>query len=253
MLFRSSLKFMGNGAWFTVVERSRLDGLLRERKLIQDTYSSVKLTPEKLVSPLHFAEYLLEGGIISFDSSTVSGGLGATYLGIGPGASYLKNFITITLRLVEVRTGRVVTSVTTSKTIYSVTYNFSYTKFVSIDNLLNIQTNITTSEPTQIAVRETIETAVYELVRQAIPLGLWYTRPPEIISASIMASAMRNDLKQQSQGNENSVQERSTKQAPKRSPSQPSVSPRATQKPNDKLAPHNSDGYLTPDRRPIQR
>jgi len=217
-----SLKFMGNGAWFTVVERSRLDALLRERKLIQDTYSAVKLTPEKLVSPLQFAEYLFEGGIISFDATTVSGGVGATYLGIGPAAAYLKNFITVTLRMVEVRTGHVVTSVTTSKTIYSVSYNLSYTKFVSVDNLLNVQASISTSEPTQIAVREAIEAAVYQLVQQAAPLGLWSTRPPEVIPVGVMARAMRDSLKSQSDADKKTEPDRRPAAPPPKS--SPSVS-----------------------------
>jgi curli production assembly/transport component CsgG len=194
-----SLKFMGNGAWFTVVERSRLDALLRERKLIQDTYSAVKMTPEKRVSPLQFAEYLLEGGIISFDSTVVSGGIGASYLGIGPQASYLKNLITVTLRIVEVRTGNVIASVTTSKSIFSVSYNLSYTKYVSADSdLLDVRGAVTSSEPTQIAVREAIESAVYQLVQQAVPLRLWSSKPPEVIPPDVMARALRDAIKSQS-------------------------------------------------------
>lgn len=192
-----TLKFMGNGAWFTVVERSRLEDLLRERKLVQDTYAAVKRTPEKLVSPLQFAEYLFEGGIISFDSTVVSGGVGATYLGIGPSASYLKNFITVTLRLVEVRTGRVVSSVTTSKSIFSVTHGLSLTKYISVDqNLLEVHGNITHTEPTQIAVREAIESAAYQVVREASDMRLWSTHPPEVLPPHLLADAMRDSFKQ---------------------------------------------------------
>ena len=188
-----TLNSVGGGAWFSVVERSRVDDLLRERTLIQDTYSAVKRTPESIVSPLHFAEYLFEGGITSFDATIVSGGLGATYLGLGPTSNYLKNLVTVTLRLVEVRTGKVITSVTTSKSILSVTYDLSITKYITVGgNFLDVHGSFSHVEPTQIAVREAIEAAVYELMRQTYALGLWKTNSPEVLPAHLMAAAIRN-------------------------------------------------------------
>jgi curli production assembly/transport component CsgG len=195
-----TLKLVGNGTWFWIAERSRLEHLLRERRLVQDTYAAVKRTPEKIVSPLLFAEYLLEGGIISFDSTVVSGGIGAKYLGVGSNVNYLKNFITVTLRLVNVRTGNVVTSITASKSVYSITGDFSLTKFISVsDDLLDIHAGVTSTEPTQIAVREAIESAVYHLIMHASATGLWDTPPPEMLPPQVLATALRSSLAAESQ------------------------------------------------------
>ena len=207
-----TLKLVGNGTWFWVAERSRLEHLLRERRLVQDTYAAVKRTPERIVSPLLFAEYLLEGGIISFDSTVVSGGIGAKYLGVGGNVNYLKNFITVTLRIVNVRTGNVVTSITTSKSIYSITGDFSLTKFISVsEDLLDIQAGVTSTEPTQIAVREAIESAVYHLVMQASEIGLWDTPAPEMLPPRVLAATLRSSI---ASGSPKPAKEKPTKLAP---------------------------------------
>ena len=60
-----ALKTAGSGTWFNVVERTNVESLLRERRLIQDTYEVLKKDPSDKVKPLEFAEYLVAGGIIS--------------------------------------------------------------------------------------------------------------------------------------------------------------------------------------------
>jgi curli production assembly/transport component CsgG len=172
-----TLRRVGQGTWFNVVERTRVDNLLRERKLIQDTHNALK-RPIRDIYPLHFAEYIVEGGIVGFDSEIVSGGVGASYLGIGADASYLKNLVAVNLRLVNVRKGNVVDSVTATKTIYSVTLSANVSKFVSSD-LLGIHAGLTQTEPTQFAVQEAIEVAVLQLINDINTMGLWSSPPPE--------------------------------------------------------------------------
>ena len=179
----------GGGAWFKVVERTKLDNLLRERKLIRDTYTEdLKKKPDELISPLRFADYLVEGGIVSFENAIATGGVGATYLGIGADVRYEKFLITVTMRLVRIRNGDLIRSVTASKTLYSVGLTGGLNRYASLHRLIDasvtsesllsavlkrIHVEHTTKEPVQIAIREAIEAGVAELIRQSEPMGVW--------------------------------------------------------------------------------
>ncbi len=81
-----ALRDAGNGNWFTVVERERLDNLLRERQIIREMrnrYLNEPETPASVLPSLLFAGIILEGGIISFDTNVETGGIGARFLSIG--------------------------------------------------------------------------------------------------------------------------------------------------------------------------
>ncbi|MDH3740208.1 MAG: curli production assembly protein CsgG [Hyphomicrobiales bacterium] len=168
-----ALNKAGNGAWFNVVEREGLKNLLRERQLIKDTYAALNQNPLELIDPLEFAEYLIEGGVVSYDNSVTSGGVGASYLGVSGNVLYNKDLVTVSLRLTSVRTGRVIISLTTSKTIYSLTVSGGLSKFVAVDDLLQISAGVSKSEAAQIAVREGIEMAVFEFIQKGLNNGLW--------------------------------------------------------------------------------
>lgn len=59
-----------NGRWFTVVERERLDNLLKERRIIADMrqrYLGEQVVNPQALPPLLFAGVLLDGGIIGYD------------------------------------------------------------------------------------------------------------------------------------------------------------------------------------------
>ena len=75
-----ALQDAGNGRWFTVVERERLDNLLKERRIIADMrqrYLGEQDVNPQALPPLLFAGVLLDGGIIGYDSNTLTGGAGA--------------------------------------------------------------------------------------------------------------------------------------------------------------------------------
>ena len=179
-----ALKKSGGGTWFRVVERTKVDHLLQERKLIQDTYRALKRQPYD-IAPLRFAEYIVAGGITAFDTEVLSGGVGASYLGVGGDVNYLKNRVAVHLRLVEVRTGTIVKSVNASKTIYSVALSGSVHKIVSGD-LLTVNAAFTRNEPTQFAVQETIDAAVLQLTLEAYQLGLWSAPAPESLDSVLL-------------------------------------------------------------------
>ena len=81
-----SLKRAGAGKWFMVVERIGLDNLLKERQIIRQTRQTHG-DKDKL-KPLLFAGVLIEGGIVGYDTNTMTGGIGARLLGIGAQEEY---------------------------------------------------------------------------------------------------------------------------------------------------------------------
>lgn len=175
----NALQTAGGGSWFKVVEQNRLDELLRERKLITATYSALGMDWKQVIKSLEFADYIVTGGIVAYDAGITSGGIGATYLGIGPSVNFRRDLVSVNLRLVSVTDGSVLRSIDSSRTVYSFTPSVSVHRYVSIGSLLDIQTGVTSSEATQVAVREAIEAAVLELIREGEQTGLWAANPKE--------------------------------------------------------------------------
>ena len=171
-----ALQDAGNRKWFTIVEREQLRNLLNERQIIREMRERYlgenNVNPQALPAML-FAGVLLEGGIISFDTNTVTGGAGASFLGIGASTQYRQDTVTVYLRAISVRTGEVLTTVTASKTIASQSLGASAFRFVGFKELLEAEVGMTTNEPDHIALQQAIEKAVYGLVMEGIDLNLW--------------------------------------------------------------------------------
>jgi curli production assembly/transport component CsgG len=171
-----ALQDAGNREWFTVVERERLDNLLKERQIIGEMrrrYLGEEQVDPNALPALLFAGVLLEGGIIGYDTNTVTGGAGAAFLGIGARHEYRQDTVTVYLRAVSVRTGEVLTNVQASKTIASQAIGANAYRFVAFRELLEAEWGITANEPDQVALQQAIEKAVYGLVLEGVELELW--------------------------------------------------------------------------------
>jgi curli production assembly/transport component CsgG len=162
-----------------VIERAGLTTLLQERQIIQTMRAEYQGAAAKKLTPLAFAGVLVEGGIVGYDTNTMTGGAGARYLGIGGDVKYRVDAVTVGMRLVSVQTGEVLTSITTSKTVYSVGAQGSAFKYVALDALLEIEAGVTRNEPPQLAVREAIELATYALVMEGARHKLWSFADPK--------------------------------------------------------------------------
>jgi curli production assembly/transport component CsgG len=173
-----ALRRAGNGSWFTVVERTGLASLLQERQLITATRREIDGEAARPLPPLHFAGLIIEGGIVAFDGNVVTGGLGANYLGIGGDTKYRKDTVTVAMRVVSVQSGEVLTSVTTTKTVYSVSVQGNAFRYVAVNTLLQAEAGITRTEPTQLAVRQAIDLAVYATIMEGARKNLWKFRDP---------------------------------------------------------------------------
>ncbi|MDP4023757.1 CsgG/HfaB family protein [Methylobacterium sp. NEAU 140] len=173
-----ALRRAGGGRWFNVIERGGLQSLLQERQLIRATRQEFEGANAKPLPPLRFAGLLVEGGIVAYDSNNVTGGIGARYLGIGLDTKYRRDIVTVAMRLVSVQSGQVLLSVTTTKTIFSVSIQGGLYRFVALDRIVESEAGLTRNEPTQFAVREAIELAVYSLIIEGAERKLWKFKSP---------------------------------------------------------------------------
>lgn len=171
----------GQSQWFDVVERENLEHLLNERQIIsqmRERYlGETNVNPDAL-PPLVFAGILLEGGIISYDTNIRTGGAGARFLGIGASTEYREDTISVYLRAVSTKSGTVLSSVTTSQRVASIGIAANAFRFVSFKELLEVDAGITVNQPTQLAVQQAIEKAVYALIMEGSVKGLWTFQDP---------------------------------------------------------------------------
>ncbi len=177
-----SLQEAGDRSWFTIVERERLRDLLNERQLVhqmREQYLGEKTVNPQALPSLLFAGVLLEGGVVGYDTNTVTGGIGATWLGIGGDAKYQQDTVTVYLRAVSVKTGEVLASVTASKTITSYAVDANVFRYIGSNSLLETENGFTTNEPAMLALQEAIDKAVYGLVMQGVDLKLWNFADPK--------------------------------------------------------------------------
>ena len=174
VLLVGALKDAGNGSWFTVVERNRVDDLAKERQIVRQTRDEYEGREGNKLKPMLFAGLILQGGIIGYDSNTLTGGVGARYLGIGGDTQYRKDTVVVALRAVSTDTGEVIMNVQVSKTVLSVGDSFSVFKFVDVGTkLVEFEAGMTENEANTKAVKMAIEKAVVLLIQQGIEKGYW--------------------------------------------------------------------------------
>jgi len=169
-----TLSEVGNRQWFTVVERVGLDNLLKERQMIKQTREIYDGVNAKMLPPLTLAGVIIEGGIIDYNSNTLTGGTGARWLGVGPYTQYTQDLVVISLRLVSVQTGEVLTSVSIEKNLLSTAEGVTALRFFNMaTRAFELDSSQTFNEPGNYALRSAIEQGVLELIKQGERQGLW--------------------------------------------------------------------------------
>jgi len=169
-----SLQDVGDARWFTVLERVGLDNLIKERQMIRQMREQYQGKDAKPLPPMMFAGVIFEGGIIGYDSNTLTGGSGIRLLGIGASTQYQSDTVTINLRTVSVGTGEVLTSVTVTKTVLSYMDKFGVLKFVdsgttSVEGEIGGSINESINKATILAT----QAAVVDTVREGARKGHW--------------------------------------------------------------------------------
>lgn len=183
------IKALEDSKWFVPIERENLSNLLNERNIIRSTrkeYRKTKNPNEPQLPPLLYAGIILEGGIVSYDSNIITGGLGARYFGVGGATQYRQDRITVYLRAVSTSSGKILKTVYVSKTILSQALDANFFKYVKFRRLLEAETGFTKNEPAQLAVSEAIEKAVESLIIEGIEDKLWAVNAePEAVNELI--------------------------------------------------------------------
>jgi curli production assembly/transport component CsgG len=165
--------------WFVVAEREGLQNLLTERKVIRS--SQTKKEGEDAGSdgglpPLMPANILLEGGVVAYDSDVRTGGIGVRYLGVDVAEQYRVDQITVNLRAVDIRSGRVMINVLTTKSLLSREVSAGVFKYIEFKRLLEAEAGYTTNEPAQLCLLSAIEAGVIHMIAQGLQQGIWLGR-----------------------------------------------------------------------------
>ncbi|MEJ2766063.1 CsgG/HfaB family protein [Photobacterium sp. MCCC 1A19761] len=161
--------------WFIPLEREGLQNLLTERKIIRAAQKKHEIPANHgpYLPSLVSANIMIEGGIVAYDTNLRTGGAGARYLGIGASGQYRTDQVTVNIRAIDVRSGQILLSVTTSKTILSKELQTGVFKFVDYKDLLEAELGYTTNEPVNLAVMSAIDAAVVHVIVDGIKTGLW--------------------------------------------------------------------------------
>jgi curli production assembly/transport component CsgG len=183
-----ALQEAGDARWFTVVERVGLDNLIKERQMIRQMREAYQGRDAKPLPPMIFAGIIMEGGIVGYDSNTLSGGSGMRIFGIGASTQYQSDTVTVNLRAVSVATGEVLTSVTVTKTVLSYMDKVTLMRFVnngetSIEGELGGSIN----ESINLATNLAVQAAVVETIKEGARKGHWNfkAQPKEAISETV--------------------------------------------------------------------
>jgi curli production assembly/transport component CsgG len=184
------VKAMADSQWFIPVEREGLQNLLTERRIVR-ALDSQQTQQSNNLSGLLPSSILLEGGVIAYESNVRTGGLGAKYIGIGASEQYRTDQVTINLRAVDIRTGAILVSTSTTKSIYSYKLSADIYRFVNFKDIVEAEAGFTRNEPAQLCVQEAIEAAVVHLLVQGIKDNHWALNNPDDINSPIIQAYLK--------------------------------------------------------------
>ena len=178
-----------------------------------------------------FAGIIMEGGIIGYDSNTLTGGSGVRLLGIGTQTQYQSDTVTVTLRTVSVSTGEVLTTTTVTKTVLSYMDKFGVLKFYdSGTQALEAETGVSINESINRATNLAIQAAVVATINEGARKGHWAfknetssTPVPAIVIPPAEAVKTIKEEKKDELVQTPSTKESAPTPAPTPAPVQPSV------------------------------
>jgi curli production assembly/transport component CsgG len=170
------IKALKDSGWFAAVERENIQDVLTERKIVRAIEQPGDKPGEdtKIKLPtLIGAGMVLEGSVIGFDENVKTGGVGFKWLGLNLSDQYRVDQVSVNLRAVDIGSGLVMESVTTTKTVYSAQLDTGEYRYVNYQSLLEVELGTSLNEPGQIALQEAIEAAVVNLVVEGIADRKW--------------------------------------------------------------------------------
>ncbi|WP_047451120.1 CsgG/HfaB family protein [Alistipes sp. ZOR0009] len=188
------IRALEQSGWFLPIERENINNLLNERKIIRSSKAQYE-GKETDLPPLLFAGVILEGGIISYETNLLTGGLGARYFGIGGNTQYRMDRVTVYLRAVSSTSGAILKTVYTSKTLLSQEIKANVYRYVSLTKLLEGEIGFTYNEPSELCVTEAIEKAVQSIIIEGIKEKYWQlNNPKDTLSPAIANYALEKRI-----------------------------------------------------------
>jgi curli production assembly/transport component CsgG len=175
-----ALQDVGEARWFTVLERVGLENLVKERQMIRQMREQYQGRDAKMLPPMMFAGIIMEGGIVGYDSNTLTGGSGVRIFGIGGSTQYQSDTVTVTLRTVSVSTGEILTTVTVTKTVLSYMDKLTLLRFVDDGtqfgagaNALEGEVGGSINESINRAIDVAVQAAVVNTINEGARKGHW--------------------------------------------------------------------------------
>ena len=175
-----ALQDVGEQRWFTVVERVGLENLIKERQMIRQMREQYQGRDAKALPPMIFAGIIMEGGIVGYDSNTITGGSGMRLFGIGASTQYQSDTVTVTLRTVSVSTGEVLTTVTVTKTVLSYMDKVTLLRFISDGSTFGANATAlegeiggSINESINKAIDVAVQAAVVNTIQEGERKGVW--------------------------------------------------------------------------------
>jgi curli production assembly/transport component CsgG len=166
------IRALKHSNFFEVVERVSLDAVTKERQLIRSTRET--FDEELKLMPLKFGDMVMTGGVLSYEANIESAGMGARYLGLGASRKVRRDQVTVSLRTVSVSTGRILTEVLVTKSVFSASLDNDVFRFISEGTeLVEIEGGSVANEPMSTALQIAIESAVLATINEGVTLKLW--------------------------------------------------------------------------------
>ena len=191
-----ALQDVGEARWFTVLERVGLENLIKERQMIRQMREQYQGREAKMLPPMMFAGIIMEGGIVGYDSNTLTGGSGVRLFGIGASTQYQSDTVTVTLRTVSVSTGEILTTVTVTKTVLSYMDKITLLRFVGDGTSLGANANAlegeiggSINESINRAIDVAVQAAVVQTINEGARKGHWAFKSNKV-SAPVAAIPM---------------------------------------------------------------
>jgi curli production assembly/transport component CsgG len=183
-----ALQDVGDSRWFTVLERVGLENLIKERQMIRQMREQYQGRDAKPLPSMIFAGIIMEGGIVGYDSNTITGGSGMRLFGIGASTQYQSDTVTLTLRTVSVSTGEILTTVTVTKTVLSYMDKLTLLRFVDDGsamgaNALALEGEIggSINESINKAIDLAVQAAVVNTIQEGSRKGIWAYRQEVVV------------------------------------------------------------------------
>ncbi len=153
--------------FYRVLERSRIDDVLRERQLATIMHGDVGT---QILGVLHIADAVIMGQVLSYDRTATQAAGGLALSAIGAAGEFVSDSFTFSLRMVSTKTGEVIDEVIVKKSVTSVQLDGHVLRLIT-PNMASVEYGMAQNETVGIALQEAADLAVRTLTEQGITKG----------------------------------------------------------------------------------